>query len=677
MLTHINSLQIVNRMEHLQQHNIPNAQNKSKVHISVTLAVAISLVLIMAGIWNAYKTGLIAEENIKASLQLQRLSDSIRFHQESMTGAIEFALTTGESHWHTSYETSLLNLQDVMHATDMTIGNSIVKKIQLEQGKVIELERQIFALVTSNNQDKAFSIFASDAYQEIKIEQEQDALTLRATLDRKAKAIIGTLKSRLDRTTIALAIQIVFIIAIWLYIITIVRRWQMHQSKHSDELTRLAHFDALTGIGNRALFHLRLDNAFKQSRRDGKAVALVLMDIDHFKDINDSLGHDTGDALLIKVAEELQKTCRESDTVVRLGGDEFAIIATNIDKKRDSAILGNKILSIFEHPLSIQSHEIKTGTSIGLAFYPDDAESADELLRKADMALYEAKRHGRANFKFFDTAIEVAARNKVKMQADLQTALETGQFTLHYQPIIDIANNLVIGVESLLRWEHPEKGNISPDEFIPIAEESRFIVQIGEWVLRTACQQQVQWEKNGLAAINVAVNLSAVQFNERNILHQVEAIMKETAIREDQLTVEITESTLMETDGDVIAKLHALKSLGLKLAIDDFGTGYSSLAYLKRFPIHHLKIDREFVKDLPENTQDIAIARSIIKMAHELQIEVVAEGVENKSQLRFLKEASCNFGQGFHFGKPMPASQFEEWLIHFNSQNHSNIRSIG
>ncbi|MDB2409391.1 EAL domain-containing protein [Pseudomonadales bacterium] len=662
-------------MEELQ-HIIPHAQNKSKVHLSVTLAVAVSLVLIMAGIWNAYKTGLIAEENIKASLQLQRLSDSIRFHQESMTGAIEFALTTGEAHWHTSYETSLLNLQDVMHATDMTLANNIVKKIQLEQGKVIEIERKIFSLVTNKHQDKAFSLFASDQYQEIKIEQEQDALTLRASLDRKAKDIIVTLKSRLDRTTIALAIQIVIIVAIWLYIITIVRRWQIHQSKHSEELTRLAHYDALTGIGNRALFHLRLETAFQQSRRDGKAVALVLLDIDHFKDINDNLGHDVGDSLLIKVAEELQKTCRESDTVVRLGGDEFAIIATNIDKKRDCAILGNKILSIFEHPLSIQKHEIKTGTSIGLAFFPDDADTADELLRKADMALYEAKRNGRAIFKFFDKAIEIAARNKAQMQTDLQIALDKGQFTIHYQPIVDIAENIIIGVESLIRWEHPEKGNISPDEFIPIAEESRQIVQIGEWVLRTACQQQVDWERKNIASINMAVNLSAVQFNQRGLLPQVEKIMQETGIREDQLTVEITESTLMETGGDVIAKLHALKSLGLKLAIDDFGTGYSSLAYLKRFPIHHLKIDREFVKDLPENTQDIAIARSIIKMAHELQIKVVAEGIESQAQLRFLKDASCNFGQGFHFGKPMPAAQFEEWLGHYNQQNISNVRSI-
>lgn len=659
-----------------QNHNLPHDQSQNKVHASVTLAVVVSLVLILAGIWNAHQTGQIAEESIKTSLQLQRLSDSIRFHQESMSSAIEYALTTGEPHWHNSYENSLLNLQDVMHATDMTFSNSIVAKIQLEHGKVIAMERKIFELIADGKQDGAFSLLASDDYQDIKIEQEQDALTLRATLDRKAKNIIDTLKSRLDRTTIALATQIVLIVAIWLYIIASVRRWKKRQGKHSDELTRLAHYDSLTGIGNRALFHLRLEVAFQQSRRDNKAVGLVLMDIDHFKDINDSLGHDIGDHLLIKVAEELKKACRETDTVVRLGGDEFAIIATNIDKKRDSAILGNKILSIFEQPLNIQGHEIKTGTSIGLAFFPDDAESADELLRKADMALYEAKRHGRANFKFFDHAIEIAARKKANMQADLQVALDQNQFELHYQPIIDIARNVVIGVECLLRWHHPEQGDISPDKFIPIAEESRLIVSIGEWVLREACEQQVAWEQMKLPSINMAVNLSAVQFNERNLLAQVEQIMEETGIREDQLILEITESTLMETEGDVIAKLHSLKSLGLKLAIDDFGTGYSSLAYLKRFPIHHLKIDREFVKDLPHDSHDIAIARSIIKMAHELQINVVAEGIEDQAQLNFLKEAECNFGQGFHFGKPMPAKAFEEWLSMYSQANQATLHAI-
>ena len=649
-------------------------RENSKVHIAVTIAVAISLALVMTGIWNGYKTSLIAEESIKSSLELQQLSDRLRFHQDSMSSAIEQAVTTNESHWQNNYELSLLQLQEAMNATELALSSPIIAKIQEEQKLITDIERQLFTMIESGQRVAAFSLFASDEYQDTKIMLEQDALTLRATLDRRAKDIITTLNSQLDRTTMALVSQIVLIIAIWLYVISIVRRWQTHLVQHSEELQHLAHYDALTGIGNRALFQQRLEAAFNQSNRDHKPVGLILMDIDHFKDINDSLGHDVGDHLLIHVAEKLQAACRETDTVVRLGGDEFAIIATNLDRKRDSAVLGNKILSIFEKPLNIQGSQIKTGTSIGLAFFPDDAHSADELLRKADMALYEAKRNGRATFKFFDASIENAARHKAEMQADLQRAIAEEEFELHYQPIIDIARNIVIGAESLLRWRHPTQGLIAPDQFIPIAEESRLIVPIGEWALRKACEQQAQWETSGMHALNIAVNLAAVQFNERKLIQTVRDIMQETGIRKNRLIIEITESTLMETEGDVIAKLHSLKSLGLKLAIDDFGTGYSSLAYLKRFPIHHLKIDREFVKDLPEDSHDVAIARSIIKMAHELEISVVAEGIEEAEQLQFLREAECNYGQGYHFGKPMPADEFRDWLHRYTQNSVAPIR---
>ena len=649
-------------------------RENSKVHIAVTIAVAISLALVMTGIWNGYKTSLIAEESIKSSLELQQLSDRLRFHQDSMSSAIEQAVTTNESHWQNNYELSLLQLQEAMNATELALSSPIIAKIQEEQTLITDIERQLFTMIESGQRVAAFSLFASDEYQDTKIMLEQDALTLRATLDRRAKDIITTLNSQLDRTTMALVSQIVLIIAIWLYVISIVRRWQTHLVQHSEELQHLAHYDALTGIGNRALFQQRLEAAFNQSNRDHKPVGLILMDIDHFKDINDSLGHDVGDHLLIHVAEKLQAACRETDTVVRLGGDEFAIIATNLDRKRDSAVLGNKILSIFEKPLNIQGSQIKTGTSIGLAFFPDDAHSADELLRKADMALYEAKRNGRATFKFFDASIENAARHKAEMQADLQRAIAEEEFELHYQPIIDIARNIVIGAESLLRWRHPTQGLIAPDQFIPIAEESRLIVPIGEWALRKACEQQAQWETSGMHALNIAVNLAAVQFNERKLIQTVRDIMQETGIRKNRLIIEITESTLMETEGDVIAKLHSLKSLGLKLAIDDFGTGYSSLAYLKRFPIHHLKIDREFVKDLPEDSHDVAIARSIIKMAHELEISVVAEGIEEAEQLQFLREAECNYGQGYHFGKPMPADEFRDWLHRYTQNSVAPIR---
>jgi len=660
-----------------QPDNMENSATHRGVYIAVTLGVALSMILIVVGIFNARQTGVIADANIQTSLKIQQLSDSLRIHQESMSSAIEFAVTSGEAHWRNNYENSLLKLQDVMHTSSLSLADthSIVDDILRQNQRVIAQERQLFKFVAAGEREAAFALLASDEYQEVKIIQEQQALTLRATLDRKAKENIEQFNTKLNKTTMVLSVQIILISGIWIYVMYVLRKWHKQQDAHSHQLTRLAHFDTLTGIGNRALFQIRLEAAFEQSRRNNSHVGLLLMDIDHFKDINDNLGHDVGDELLIRVATELKRACRESDTVIRLGGDEFAIIVNNFDQKRDTAVLGNKILSIFEQPLLLKNREIKTGTSIGLAFYPDDAGTAEELLRKADMALYEAKRNGRANFKYFDRTIEIAARKKVAMQADISEALEHDQFELHFQPLIDMASNSVIGVESLIRWNHPKHGFIPPDEFISIAEESRQVVAIGRWVLRQSCEQQVRWEQRGLPSLSMAVNLSGVQFDEPDLIQTVETIMRETRIQNDRLTLEITESTLMETSGDVVAKLHALNSLGLKLAIDDFGTGYSSLAYLKRFPIHHLKIDRAFVKDLPHDSHDIAIARSIIKMAHELQINVVAEGIEELAQFNFLKNAECNYGQGYYFGKPMPANDFEDWFQHAQN-NYSHIRHL-
>ncbi|MGB5325083.1 MAG: EAL domain-containing protein [Pseudomonadales bacterium] len=641
----------------------------NRVYISITVAVLLSIALILSGIWNAEQTGQIAERNIDTSVKLRQLSDAFNLHQQSMSSAIDFAVTSGDASWRSNYEKHLLDLQQVMISAENSLQDEIVTAIREKAAAVLQQERELFQLIAQDQQLAAFELLASDAYQENKIEQERMALTLRATLERRSREIIETLSSRLRQTTMALLMQIVLIVCIWFYIIAVVKRWQALQREHRNELSQLAHYDPLTGIGNRALFQIRLEAAFQQARRDRKPVGLLLTDIDHFKDVNDSLGHDIGDRLLIEVAEKIQSTCRESDTVIRLGGDEFAIIITNLESKRDSGLLANKILSIFERDISIRDHEISTGTSIGLAFYPDDATTAEELLRKADMALYEAKRAGRRNFKFFDAAIEASARSKVDMQKGLISGLENEEFKLYYQPLIDMHSGAVIGVESLIRWFHPEQGMVPPDQFISVAEESRLIIPIGSWVLREACRQQVAWEKRGLPPLSVAVNLSGVQFGENNLVDLVEKIMTETGIKKSLLTLEITESTLMEDVNAVVARLHALNSLGLKLAIDDFGTGYSSLAYLKRFPIHHLKIDREFVNELPHNTHDVASARSIIKMAHELGVSVVAEGIENQSQLDFLKKSGCNFGQGYYFGKPMQADEFEQWFT-FVTQPH-------
>lgn len=651
------------------------ATNRS-IYFAVTIGIGCSIILILSGIFNVKETSEITDRNIKTSLDIQNLSNALKIHHESMNSSIDYAMTSGEAHWRNNYENSLLKMQDVVDTSSNALNHEIVEGIQRQSENAIAAERDMFKHIAKGNIDAAFAIMASEVYQENKIRQEQQALTLRAMLDGKAKESVEVLKQKLEKTTYVLTGQIAFIVIIWMYIVQVLKRWQAEQQTHSNELTQLAHYDSLTGIGNRTLFHLRLQEAFNNSLESGSIVGLLLMDIDHFKDINDNLGHDVGDELLIKVASELKHLCRENDTVIRLGGDEFAIIVTGLEQKRDTAVLGNKILSLFEEELSVKHHEIKTGTSIGMAFFPDDADSAEELLRKADMALYEAKRNGRGNFKYFNVNIENLARKKLEMQASIDHAIEHNEFELYYQPLVALSTNRIIGVESLIRWHHPKHGMVPPDQFISVAEEkSRQIVAIGEWVLREACRQQVQWEKEGLPPIGVAVNLSGIQFDEPHLLDTVEKIMRETGIKRNLLTLEITESTLMETGGDVIAKLHALNSLGLKLAIDDFGTGYSSLAYLKRFPIHHLKIDREFVKDLPHDSHDIAIARSIIKMAHELKIDVVAEGIEDISQCNFLKNAECNYGQGYYFGKPMRANDLKDW-VERTQQHYSNVRSI-
>lgn len=537
-------------------------------------------------------------------------------------------------------------------------------------------EATIFNHLKRQQADKAFAIYRDFEFQQQKLTQQQAFNELQAALKQQATDIINSLQLRLIKTTALLSLQIIGLIALWLYVRRNIRRWHDKQKIRSTELLYLAQHDALTGIGNRALFELRMADGIKQSRRNAKAIGLMLIDIDHFKAVNDQYGHAIGDQLLIKIASELESLSRESDTVVRLGGDEFAMILTNLESQYNASTISKKVLSLFDEPMLFDSHEIKISVSIGIASFPDDAEDHDELLRKADMALYEAKRKGRNNFQFFDAAIDSAAKQKIDMQDDLLDALKKDQFSLHYQPIIDINTQQVICVETLLRWQHPEKGDMPASEFIAAAEESRLILPLGQWVLKQACQQQVQWQQQGLSAANIAVNLSALQFHQAHLLEAVEKIMNESGIQHGKLTIEITESTLMEQADSLAVKLHALRSLGVNIAIDDFGTGYSSLSHLKRFPINHLKVDREFTQQLPSNLRDVAITRSMIKMAHELGITVIAEGIEQQDQLKFLVDANCDFGQGYFLAEPMASNEFKQWLSHYQQQNTSNIHSI-
>ena len=633
------------------------------VYLTISVSVLISIALILTGIFNAQRTSEVADKSIARSLKLQQLNDSLEIHQEAMSAAVEFAITSGESQWRNNYENSLLHLQESLSAVGESIDLPIAAQIRSGLANIVQVEREIFRRISTGDQAGAFSLLASDKYQEKKVGQEQQSLTLRATLSKESTEVIETLKTRLKRTTIALTSQLALMIAIWSYVVHFLRKWQQTQAAHNQELKKLAHYDSLTGIGNRALFHIKLAEAFERAENTGTSVGLILMDIDHFKDINDSLGHEMGDKLLKYFANELNNACRSSDTVIRLGGDEFAIILCDVRSENYTAVFCKKILSLFNRSVYIQDQPIKTGTSIGVSFYPKDANQADGLLRKADLALYEAKRTGRAQYQFFNESIETRAKDKLDMLEAIEHAVDNDEFELAYQPIINLRTNEIIGVESLIRWRRPGVGLVNPADFISLAEESGLIMPIGKWVLRSACFQQLKWKKELGISISISVNLSGVQFHQMNLLSDVENALNCSGIETEKLTLEITESTLMETEGDVVEKLNALRSLGIKLSIDDFGTGYSSLAYLKRFPINFLKLDKAFVSDLPEDRRDVAIARSVITMAHELGVEVVAEGIEEIDQLNFLTQAGCDRGQGYYYGKPMTANEFSHYLM--------------
>ncbi|MEW5943768.1 MAG: EAL domain-containing protein [Pseudomonadota bacterium] len=435
------------------------------------------------------------------------------------------------------------------------------------------------------------------------------------------------------------------------------------ERKSTDERLRfLAHNDPLTGLPNRLLLKTRLDFALSMAERAQKSVALLFLDLDRFKTINDSLGHHVGDALLQEAARRLRGCLRDEDTVSRQGGDEFLIVLPDAKDMSDTAIVAQKIVEFMTEPFSINGLELSVSASIGISLYPQDGKDAETLIKNADAAMYHAKHKGRNNYQFFTGAMNASALEHLSIGNSLRHAITRQEFFLAYQPQIDLASGKVIGAEALIRWRHPQKGMISPTKFIPIAEEHGSIITIGEWVLREACAQNCRWQKAGLPAIPVAVNLSAFQFRQHNLAETIARILDETGLDPHYLELELTESLLMEEAEVTIEAISKLKSLDLKLSIDDFGTGYSSLSYLKRFAIDKLKIDRSFVRDIPGATDDNAIVAAIITLAKSLDLTVIAEGVETQEQFDFLSALNCDQIQGYYFSKPVTGSEFTEFL---------------
>jgi len=418
-------------------------------------------------------------------------------------------------------------------------------------------------------------------------------------------------------------------------------------------MEELAYVDSLTGLANRVLFRDRLEQVLKGMQRTGVSAALLYLDLDEFKRINDSMGHDVGDAVLMKVAETLRQCVRYQDTVARMGGDEFVILLTDIDGMSGASAVARKIMEAMSEPVHLLKNEILISPSIGITLAPMDSLNADILLKNADMAMYKAKSSGRNNYQFFTEEMNTQIVDHLQIENDLRQALERDELYIKYQPKCDIKTKKLVGVEALIRWNHSTKGELSPEYFIPIAETAGLMVKLGKWVLRTACKEMKKVEQQGLNDIELAVNLSTRQFRDPDLIETIQNVLAETSFKALKLELEITETTLMEQIDHAVELLDQIKALGISLTIDDFGTGYSSLNYLKRLPIDTLKIDKAFITDIPNDNDDMEISAAVIAMAHKLGLTVVAEGVSTKEQWAFLEKNKCDIAQGYLMGKPM------------------------
>lgn len=444
----------------------------------------------------------------------------------------------------------------------------------------------------------------------------------------------------------------------------------LHTHKVAEQnLARLTDYDTLTGLPNRSLFRDRLEHAMNRTARSSELLAVMLLDIDNFKTINDTLGHNLGDMLLQVITGRLQCSVLADDTLARLGGDEFAIILEGLAEIDEAAAVAQKIVDAFTHPFMLDGQEIYVTPSLGITIYPLDGNDSGGLLKNADTAMYRVKEYGRNHYRFFTADMNALAMERFAMEGGLRRALERGEFVLHYQPQIDIKSERMVGVEALLRWNHPERGLVQPNEFISLLEESHLIIPVGEWVLRTACSQSRAWQDAGLPPLRMGVNLSACQFRQENLVEMIDGILHETGFNPMLLELELTEGMLMENTSETSATLEKLKSKGVLIAIDDFGTGYSSLSYLKRFPIDRLKIDRSFVQDIGADANDAAITVAIISLGRSMGMNVIAEGVESGELLEFLGIHQCDEYQGYYFSRPVPA---EEIALLLTAIPHNN-----
>jgi diguanylate cyclase (GGDEF)-like protein/PAS domain S-box-containing protein len=441
--------------------------------------------------------------------------------------------------------------------------------------------------------------------------------------------------------------------------------------KMEEQLLRQATHDTLTNLPNRSLLLDRAEQTLLSTRLNHSVFAMLFLDLDRFKLVNDSLGHNIGDELLKEVSKRLLRNIRESDTIARIGGDEFVALFPLLNNAEEVIPLAQRILKAIAKPYNIKTHELNITASVGISFYPKDGKTVEQLMKNADISMYHAKDSGRNNFKFYTNEMNERLTKRMTLESNIRVALEKDQFSLYYQPIFDLRTNRVVSVEALIRWLHPTLGMISPMDFIPLAEESGMIIPISEWVMQTAIRQNIEWQKQGIPPIRMAVNMSARQFKQPNVGKSIQKLLDDAHLESKYLELELTETMLIENANDAITILNNLKDMGVQLAIDDFGTGYSSLNYLKQFPVDKLKIDRSFVNDVNASDNDAAITKAIINLGHSLKLTVLAEGVEKQEQLNFLLENQCDQVQGYFFSKPLEAKACTDLIV----KNVANLKT--
>ena len=440
-----------------------------------------------------------------------------------------------------------------------------------------------------------------------------------------------------------------------------VHRDVTEERMNERKIAHLAHNDVLTGLPNRVRLHEQISASLNGLRRDDDCVAILCLDLDHFKNVNDTLGHPIGDRLLQAVAGRLLECLREGDLVARTGGDEFAIVQSGASQPRSASALAERLIEVMHAPFDLGEHQVVIGTTIGIALAPQDGNTADELLKNADLALYRSKSIGRGSFSFFAAEMDARAQMRRLLELDLRKAVATGEFEMFYQPIVNLKENQIGGFEALIRWNHPTRGRVPPNEFIPLAEETGLIIQIGEWAIRQACKEARNWKGN----LRVAVNVSPIQFRSQKLVSSVVSALADSGLTPNLLELEITEAVLLQNSEATLSTLHSLRALGVRISMDDFGTGYSSLAYLRSFPFDKIKIDQSFIKDLIRDPESIAIIRAVTGLGTSFGIVTTAEGVETQDQLDQMRAEGCTEVQGFFFGRPTPAGEVADVITTF------------